>query len=95
MQLVDSAEIADFVLVDDFSAGEPAPCRSVDADPHRRARRRHRQARRHGRAFGRRPRLSDYKIYVHSVRFSQQDAAALLAAMWKTDQRREATGSIR
>jgi hypothetical protein len=39
--------------------------------------------------------LSDYKIYVHSVRFSQQDAAALLAAMWKTDQRREATGSIR
>ena len=39
--------------------------------------------------------VSDYKIYVHSVRFSQQDAAALLAAMWKTDQRREATGSIR
>jgi len=29
------------------------------------------------------------------VRFSQQDAAALLAAMWKTNQRREATGSIR
>ena len=37
----------------------------------------------------------DYKIYVHSVRYSQQDAAALLAAMWKTGQRREATGSIR
>ena len=28
MQLVDSAEIADFVLVDDFSGKEPAPCRS-------------------------------------------------------------------
>ena len=39
--------------------------------------------------------ISDYKIYVHSVLFSQQDAAALLAAMWKTDQRREATGSVR
>ena len=25
----------------------------------------------------------DYEIYVHSVRYSQQDAAALLAAMWK------------
>ena len=41
------------------------------------------------------PARSDYKIYVHSVRYSQQDAAALLAAMWKTGQRREATGSIR
>ena len=39
--------------------------------------------------------LPDYKIYVHSVRFSQQDAAALLAAMWKANQQREATGSIR
>ncbi len=30
MQLVDSAEIADFVLVDDFSANEQAmPCRST------------------------------------------------------------------
>ncbi|MEA2983285.1 MAG: hypothetical protein QOF09_5108 [Alphaproteobacteria bacterium] len=94
MQLVDRAEIADFVLVDDFSGGEPAPCRSVtpirtvtlDADTAR-------------------PDVtvnlspdadaSDYKIYVHSVRFSQQDAAALLAAMWKTNARREATGSIR
>ncbi len=94
MQLVDSAEIADFVLVDDFSADEPAPCRSVDADPHRRARRRRRQARRHG-PLSADAAASDYKIYVHSVRFSQQDAAALLAAMWKTDQQREATGSIR
>ena len=30
---------------------------------------------------------ADYKLYVHSARFSQQDAAALLAAMWKADQR--------
>jgi len=38
---------------------------------------------------------ADYRIYVHSVRFSHQDAAALLAAMWKSDREREATGSIR
>ena len=95
MQLVDSAEIADFVLVDDFSADEPAPCRSatpvrtvaLDADaakPDVTVR-----------AVRRRPAPPDYRIYVHSVRFSHQDAAALLAAMWKTDQQREATGSIR
>ena len=51
-----SAEIADFVLVDDFSGDEPAPCRSstpirtvaLDADAA--------QARRHRRSFGRRRR---------------------------------------
>jgi hypothetical protein len=94
MRLVDSAELADFVLVDDFSAREQAPCRSstpirtvaLDADtakPDVTV------------TLSADAALSDYKIYVHSVRFSQQDAAALLAAMWKTDQRREATGSIR
>jgi hypothetical protein len=36
---------------------------------------------------------ADYKIYVHSVRFSQQDAAAMLAAMWKASQRRELAAS--
>ena len=101
MQLVDRAEIADFVLVDDFSGKESASCRSstpiqtvtLDADTAR-------------------PDVTvnlsadaaapDYKIYVHSARYSQQDAAALLAAMWKASQRREArnqqsevTGSIR
>jgi hypothetical protein len=88
MQLVDAPERADFVLVDDFSATEQSACSSstpirtvkVDADTTR-------------------PDVvvnlsadaeaPDYKIYVHSVRFSQQDAAALLAAMWKADQRRK------
>jgi hypothetical protein len=94
MQLVDRAEIADFVLVDDFSGEAQAPCRS--ATPIRTVALD---------ASTAKPDVtvdlsadaarSDYKIYVHSVRFSQQDAAALLAAMWKTDQRREATGSIR
>jgi hypothetical protein len=93
MQLVDRAEIADFVLVDDFSGQEPAPCRSatpirtvtVDADAAQPDVTVNLSA-----DAG----VSDYKIYVDSVRFSQRDAAALLAAMWKTDQRREATGSI-
>ena len=93
MRLVDSAEIADFVLVDDFSGRDQAPCRSatpirtvaLDADTAK-------------------PDVivdlsaaaaADYKIYIHSVRFSQQDAAALLAAMWKTNRQREATGSVR
>jgi hypothetical protein len=94
MQLVDRAELADFVLVDDFSGNEPTSCRSstpirtVTLD-----------------AGTAKPDVtvnlsadagaSDYKIYVHSVRYSQQDAAALLAAMWKTSQQREVTGSIR
>lgn len=94
MQLVDSAEIADFVLVDDFSGAESASCRSatkiqtVALDT--------------GAA---KPDVTvnlsadatapDYKIYVHSVRFSQQDAAALLAAMWKNTQRREASNRLR
>ena len=94
MQLVDRAEIADFVLVDDFSGKAQGPCRS--STPVRTVTLE---------AGAAKPDVtvnlsaddaaSDYKIYVHSVRFSQQDAAALLAAMWKTNQRREATGSIR
>jgi hypothetical protein len=94
MQLVDRPELADFVLVDDFSADGQAPCRSatpirtvaLDAEtatPDVTVR------------VSAEAGAADYRIYVHSVRFSQQDAAALLAAMWKSDQRREATGSIR
>ncbi len=29
----------------------------------------------------------DYPLYVHSARFTHLDAAALLAAIWKTDER--------
>ncbi len=94
MQLVDRAEIADFVLVDDFSGKEQAPCRSstpirtvtLDAN----AARPDVTVALSADAAG-----SDYKIYVHSVRFSQQDAAALLAAMWKANRQRDVTGSIR
>ena len=94
MQLVDRAEIADFVLVDDFSGKEPVACRSstpirtvtFDADtatPDVTV------------SLSADAAAPDYKIYVHSMRYSQQDAAALLAAIWKTTQQREATGSIR
>ena len=94
MQLVDRAELADFVLVDDFSGKEQAPCRSstpirtvtLDTDTEKPD---------VTIALSAEAALPDYKIYVHSVRFSQQDAAALLAAMWKANQQREATGSIR
>ncbi len=89
MQLVDRAENADFVLVDDFSGNEPSTCKSstpirtVTLD-----------------AAAGTPDVTvqlsadakgaDYRLYVHSARFSQQDAAALLAAMWKANQRQVA-----
>jgi hypothetical protein len=92
IQRVDRPEIADFVLVDDANGNGPAACRSA---PMRTV------------AFdtgANAPDVTvklsaepaaDYRIYVQSVRFSQQDAAALLAAMWKANQRGEVTGSIR
>jgi len=88
MQLVDSPERADFVLVDDFSNGEPDTCESStpvrtvvlngaggkpDVTVHLSAD-----------AKG-----ADYRLYVRSARFSQRDAAALLAAMWKADRSRQ------
>jgi hypothetical protein len=93
MRLVDRAELADFVLVDDFSGQEPAPCRS--STPIQTV----------ALSSGDTPAdvtvkltadtgAADYKIYVHSVRYSQQDAAALLAAMWMADRRRDTTASI-
>ena len=30
--------------------------------------------------------MPDYRVYVHSARFSPQDVAALLAALWKAQQ---------
>jgi hypothetical protein len=93
MQLVDRPELADFVLVDDFSGEPPAPCRS--STPIRTVSltngAEHPDVTVNLSADGG---TADYKIYVHSVRYSQQDAAALLAAMWKADQRRDVTASI-
>ena len=88
MQMVDRAEIADFALVDDFGSSDPGACRSSTAirtvtldaitpSPDVTVQ------------LSTDPAGADYKLYVHSVRFSQQDAAALLAAMWKSNQWRE------
>lgn len=91
MQLVDRPEIADFVLVDDGGSAETAcpsstPARTVALDEQSAT-----------------PdvmvRLSsdtgaDYRLYVRSARYSQYEAAALLAAIWQSDRRGEVTGSI-
>jgi hypothetical protein len=84
MQLVDRPEHADFVLVDDAD-GEPSPCRSARTVTHD--------------SSAGKPDVTvqlstdtksvDYRLYVRSARFSQQDAAALLAAMWKADRGRK------
>jgi hypothetical protein len=86
MQVVDRPEIADFVIADEFGAVERDACRSaiplktvkVDAG---------------GApdvviALSTDSAAADYRIYVYSMRYSHQDAAALLAAMWKAGERR-------
>jgi hypothetical protein len=93
VQWVDRAEIADFVLVDDGDRNGPTTCRSTapirtvafDTDvlkPDVTVK------------LSAEP-AADYKIYVQSARFSQQDAAALVAAIWKDNQQPDVTGSIR
>ena len=85
MQLVDRPELADFVLADDFGAVTGNACRSstpvktikVDSE-----------TRTPDVTVSLTPSLAapDYKIYVHSVRYSHQDVAALLAVLWKAQQ---------
>jgi hypothetical protein len=83
MELVDRPEIADFVLADDFGAPPSNACRSSvrvkvvkieleKAAPDVTV------------SFAPGDTLPDYRVYVHSARYSHQDAAALLAALWKT-----------
>lgn len=82
MQLVDRPEIADFVLADDYGPTPGNACRSpvriktvkidsATAAPDITV------------SFARGDTMPDYSIYVHSARYSHQDAAALLAALWK------------
>jgi hypothetical protein len=92
MQLVDRAELADFVLVDDLNDHGPAACRS--AAPVRTVALHSGAASPDVTVKLSAETTADYKIYVQSARFSQQHAAALLAAMWKANQRGEVTGSI-
>jgi hypothetical protein len=86
MQLVDDSAQADFVLVDDAdNAGTCATASRIESirlDP-----------------SAARPELTvtltrqpaDYKIFVRSAHFTDQDAAALFAVMWH---KANATGSI-
>lgn len=87
MQLVDDPATADFVLVDDGDAARAcksvATIESIRIDP---------EAAKPELvvALSRAP--ADYKIYVKSAHFSEQDAAALFAVIW---QKAETTGSLR
>lgn len=86
MQLVDDPAQADFVLVDDTDSvgtcASAARIESIHLDP-----------------AAARPELTvtlsrqpaDYKIFVRSVHFSGEDAAALFAVMWH---KANATGSL-
>lgn len=92
MQLVDRAEIADFVLVDDSSDEEPgcnpsSRVRTVTVDA---------SARRPDVtvALTTDPDAADYRLYIRSARFSQRDAVALLAAAWKAGDRRQMAAQI-
>lgn len=87
MQLVDNPAQADFVLVDDADAanacGTGTKIESIRVD-----------------AAAANPELTvtlsnrpaDYKIYLHSTHYSEQDAAALFAVIWQKAGR---TGSLR
>jgi hypothetical protein len=93
VQLVDRPERADFVLADEFRTSEsgacrsPAPVRTVAVD-----------------GSGQRvdvvvmlsPDIAnpDFRVYVHSARHSHEDAAALLAALWKAAQRRQLADNV-
>lgn len=88
IRLVDSPELADFVIADDYSATNEStacqtdiPAKTVKVD-----------------AEALKPDVvvslaadvtdPDYTVYVRSVRHSSQDAAALLAVMWKAQNTR-------
>ena len=93
MRLVDRPEIADFVLVDDVSAGQSDACRAgapiqtvkLDAEtpsPDVTVR------------LSADPGEADYTLYVRSMRFSPQDAAALFAASRQDERRRLVAAQI-
>jgi hypothetical protein len=93
MRLVDRPEIADFVLVDDVSAAQSDACRAgtaiqtvkLDAEtpsPDVTVR------------LSADPGEADYTLYVRSMRFSPQDAAALFAASWQDERRRLVAAQI-
>jgi len=87
LQLIDDAAAADFVLLDDGDAAEACPggtaIQSIRLDP---------TARNPDLtvALSRAP--AAYKIYVRSAAFSQQDAAALFAVIWRNSGKTAGSG---
>jgi hypothetical protein len=79
MQLVDDPAAADFVLVDDSNivnaCTDVSPVQSIHIDP---------AATNADLTVALSQQPADYKIYVRSAIFSEQDAAALFAVIWKT-----------
>jgi hypothetical protein len=91
MQLVDDAAAADFVLVDD---GKPADaCRSatavksirVDAAADKTDSKPDMTV-----TLSKQAAASEYKIYVRSAKFTEQDAAALFAVIWQSARKTDA-----
>jgi hypothetical protein len=87
IRLVDQPETADFVLADDFAARDVSACPSslpvqtIAIDN---------TAQAADIVIGVAPDAddADFGIYVHSARFSAEDAAALFAVIWKASQPR-------
>jgi len=85
MRLVNDPSLADFVLVDDEDA---EACRTADAT---------RSIRVDNAAaqpdmtvtLSKQPNAGDFKVYLRSANFSGDDAAALVAVMWKISRGRE------
>jgi hypothetical protein len=88
MQLVDAPEIADFVLVDDFDSAEGNACKTsmplktIGLQEDEQA-----PDLTISLALGGDP--VDLKLYVHSARFSHEDAAALFGVMWQASRGRD------
>jgi hypothetical protein len=80
LQLVDTPELADFVLIDDGETSECAGSRvkSIRADTPQ------------GHAkitVSLSDEAADFKLYVRSQAFSREQAAALFAVLWRTPRR--------
>jgi hypothetical protein len=81
MQLVDDPAAADFVLVDDFDATASGACRT--SLPLKTIRVNDEAPRADLTISLAGGAAADFKLYVHSARFSHEEAAALFGVMWQ------------
>ncbi len=86
MQIVEQAEIADFILADDADEGND-PCGTAKRITTVRADENEKRPDVTV-VLSAKPETADYKVFVNSTRYAPADAAALLAAIWKSSQRR-------